>query len=147
MQNRRFAMKKIVFVSVLFISFAAVSPLFAQKISKEHESEYYVNTVFLEKVYPYQVGYVLQYRKGINQMARLYIPYEWFTEAAGRAELVTLPPGANWPYLTVFYKDGEFSHIRLYLHRSKAHETWGNVPLGVNINDRFEGVDSIKLEF
>ncbi|MDR1318592.1 MAG: hypothetical protein LBJ90_03130 [Treponema sp.] len=140
-------MKKIVFVSVLFISFAAVSPLFAQKISKEHESEYYVNTVFLEKVYPYQVGYVLQYRKGINQMARLYIPYEWFTEAAGRAELVTLPPGANWPYLTVFYKDGEFSHIRLYLHRSKAHETWGNVPLGVNINDRFEGVDSIKLEF
>jgi hypothetical protein len=140
-------MKKIVLVTVLFISLAAVSPLFAQKISKEHESEYYASTVSLEKVYPYRMGYVLQYRKGVNQMARLYVPYEWFTESGGKAELVTLPSGANWPYLTVFYKDGEFSHTRLYLHRSKAHETWGNIPLGINIDDRFEGVDSIELEF
>jgi hypothetical protein len=139
--------KKIIFTFLLFISFVIVPPLFAQKISKEHESEYFYKNVFVEKIYPYRIGYVLQYRKGVNQMARLYIPYDWFTEAAGRAELVTLPPGANWPYLTVFYKNGEFSHVRLYIHRLKAHETWGNVPLNVNIDDQFEGVDSLKLEF
>jgi hypothetical protein len=72
---------------------------------------------------------------------------EWFRDAAGKGELITLPPGRNWPYLTVYYKSGEFSHVRLYIHRSKAHETWGNIPLNVNIDDRFENIETITLEF
>ncbi|MDR2257786.1 MAG: hypothetical protein LBE14_01410 [Treponema sp.] len=140
-------MKKILFTVLIIALCASVAPLFAQEISKEHTSEYFYVNVSLEKIYPYEKGYVVVYRKGVNQMARTYLPMEWFTEAAGKGELVTLPRGKNWPSLTVYYKAGEFSHVRLYTHPSKAHETWGNIPLNVDIDDRFENIETIKLEF
>jgi hypothetical protein len=140
-------MKKILF-PVLVIAFcASAAPLFAQQISKEHQSEYFYVNVSLERIYPYDKGYVVVYRKGVNQTAQAYLPVEWFTEAAGKGELVTLPRGKNWPSLTVYYKAGEFSHVRLYIHPLKSHESWGNIPLNVNIDDRFENVETIKLEF
>ena len=140
-------MKKIVFAVVLLIGFAALTPLFAQKISEGHESEYIYINVPLEKIYPYRLGYVLVYRKGVNKMAQVYVPGEWFHDTAGKGELITLPSGKNWPSLSVFYKDGEFSHVRLYIHPWKGHETWGNIPLNVNIDDRFKDVETIELEF
>jgi hypothetical protein len=138
-------MKKIALVLLFCTAFALGAPLIAQAFS--NESEYFCVTVSLEKIYPYRKGYILQYRQGVNRLGRVYIPNEWFTEAGGRGELITLPAGKNWPYLTIFYKSGEFSHLRLYVHRSKAHDTWGNVPSNVNIDDRFENVETIKLEF
>ncbi|MDR1278480.1 MAG: hypothetical protein LBK02_06995 [Treponema sp.] len=139
-------MKKILLAALFSLVFSFTAPLFAQQISEGHESEYFYVIVSIEKIYPYSKGYVIQYRKGVNQTARTYLPVEWFSEAAGKGELVTLPPGKNWPYLTVYYKAGEFSHVRLYIHRSKTHETWGNIPLNVNIDDRFENIETIKLE-
>jgi hypothetical protein len=140
-------MKKLFFAVLVGLVLSSAAPLFAQQFSEGHESEFFYVIASIEKIYPYEKGYVIQYRRGVNQMARVYLPMEWFTEAAGKGELVTLPPGKNWPYLAVYYKAGEFSHVRLYIHRSKAHETWGNVPLNVNIDDRFENVETIKLEF
>jgi hypothetical protein len=49
--------------------------------------------------------------------------------------------------MTVFYKDGKFSHVRLYVRKERSHESWGDVPLNVNIDDRFEGVEGITLQF
>jgi hypothetical protein len=147
MYKWRFGMKKILFTVLITVLFASAAPLFAQEISKEHTSEYFYVNVSLEKIYPYEKGYVVVYRKGVNQIAQAYLPMDWFTEAAGKGELVTLPRGKNWPSLTIYYKAGEFSHVRLYIHSSKAHETWGNIPLNVNIDDRFENVETIKLEF
>jgi hypothetical protein len=140
-------MKKILFAVLIGVFCTAGASLFAQQISKEHTSEYFYVNVSVEKIYPYDKGYVVSYRKGINQVAQTYLPVEWFTEAAGRGELITLPPGKNWPSLTVYYKAGEFSHVRLYIHRLKSHETWGNIPLNVNIDDRFENIDTINIEF
>jgi hypothetical protein len=140
-------MKKILFAVLIVVLFASVTPLFAQQISKEHTSEYFYVNISVEKIYPYNKGYVVVYRKGVNQMAQTYLPVEWFTEAAGKGELVTLPRGKNWPSLTVYYKAGEFSHVRLYVHPVKSHESWGNIPLNVNIDDRFENIETIQIEF
>jgi len=139
-------MKKLAIILLLVVIFGASVPVFAQ-ISKDKESEYFYVNVPLEKIYPYRAGYVLVYRKGVNKMVQTYVPGNWFYDAGGKAELITLPPGRNWPSLSVYYKEGEFSHIRLYIHRSKAHATWGNIPQNVNIDDRFEGIESIELEF
>jgi hypothetical protein len=140
-------MKKISVAVILLAVFALGSPLFAQKISPEKSSEYFYENVSLEKIYPSRGGYVLQYRKGVNGIGRLYVPNEWFTDAAGKAELITLPKGKNWPSLTVYYKEGTFSHLRLYVHRWKGHQTWGNIPLNVSVDQYFENVETIKLEF
>lgn len=140
-------MKKLGFLAILPVLFTLGAPLFAQQISPEHSSEYFYKNITLEKVYPSRAGYILQYRKGVNGIGLAYVPNEWFTDAASKAELINLPPGKNWPSMTVFYKEGEFSHLRLYVHRWKGHTTWGTVPQNANIDQHFENADAIKLEF
>ncbi|MCL2243096.1 MAG: hypothetical protein FWC03_01350 [Treponema sp.] len=138
-------MKKLI---ILLVIGAFVAPLFAQSVSDENSSKMYYQTVSVERVYPTRRGYIVQYyRGGIRDFGIISIPNEWFTDAAGKAELVTLPPGRNWPTLTIFYKDGEFSHIRLYVHRNKKHQTWGNVPLPADVSRYFEDVDNPKINF
>jgi hypothetical protein len=138
--------KKLFFVIVACVILSAAAPLFAQKISGDRESKHYYVRVDLEKIYPYRKGYIVQYRKGANQMSRTYIPYEWFTTAAGKGSLVTVE-GTAWPSMTVFYNEGKFDRVALYVHRSKGHATWGSVPLTVNVDDKFENVEELQIEF
>jgi len=140
-------MKKFTLLVLLALVFFLEAPLFAQEKRLSKESEYYYVSVLIEKIYTYRSGYVVVYRKGVNQLARTYLPLEWFTDAGGKAEEIALGSGKDWPHLTVYYKSGQFSHIRLYTRREKVHETWGMVPLNVNIDQYFEGIEEIKLEF
>jgi hypothetical protein len=80
-------------------------------------------------------------------MATAYIPLEWFSGTSGKAELIQLGTGTQWPALTVYYKGGQFDHLRLYVSKRRSHETWGIVPQNTNIDDRFEGQDDFRLEF
>ena len=122
--------------------------LFAQeKKSKYKESEYYYFNIPIEKIYTYRQGYVVVYRKGVNQMARTYIPGDWFTDIGGKGEQIALGSGPEWPSMTVYYKNGEFSHVRLRVRRERNHESWGVVPFSVNLDDAFKDVEEIKLEF
>jgi hypothetical protein len=140
-------MKKLVIILIFLAALCIGMPAFAQTISEKNQSEYYYVNVPIEKVYPSSKGYIIQYRKGINELATVAIPNEWFTFAGGKAELIKLPKGKNWPTLTVFYKEGEFSHLRLYIHWSKAHETWGNIPLGTDLSAHFTDADTLKIEY
>ncbi|MDR1108152.1 MAG: hypothetical protein LBL19_03865 [Spirochaetaceae bacterium] len=144
-------MKKFLVIGILVVIFGGLTPVIAQQTAQaaDNGSEYYYVTVPLEKVYPYRKGYVVAYQKGVNQIVRAYLPLEWFTEAGGggRGELIYLGPGTTWPYLTVYYKAGEFSHVRMYVRRERGHASWGNIPQNVNIDDRFENVEDLKLEF
>ncbi|MDR2537431.1 MAG: hypothetical protein LBC46_03900 [Treponema sp.] len=144
-------MKKVVLLVAICIALTSV-PVFAQEEETENSSgsDYYYVNAPIQKVYPYRKGYVVTYRKGAIGSATTYLPLEWFDEEVGgipKGEVILLGPGARWPYLAVYYKDGEFSHVRLYVRKERSHETWGHVPAGVDINDKFENVETIKLEF
>ena len=142
-------MKKIILLAVLVI-FAAGSSFFAEQSkskSKYKESEYYYYNVSIEKIYSYRLGYVVVYRKGVNQMARSYLPGDWFTDIGGKGEIVGLRSGHEWPSMTVYYKGEEFSHVRLKLRRDRSHVTWGVVPLNINIDDFFQDIEDVNLEF
>lgn len=141
-------MKKLVLVSILM---AVIVPLFAQGADSDARyntsNMYYVN-VPVEKIFMSGPGYVIQYRRATNQIGTIGIPYNWFTDAGARAELINLPRGRNWPSLTVFYRDGEFSHVRLYVHRTKSHITWGVVPQGADVSRHFpEDPESFEFKF
>jgi hypothetical protein len=137
-------MKKIILLVVLISLCQGVS-LFAQE-SKYKESDYYYFNVPIEKIYTHRLGYVVLYRKGAHQMARTYLPLEWFTDAAGKGEVYGLNSGKDWPSMTVYYKNGEFSHVRLRIRRDRMHETWGMIPLNVNIDEYFQGIEEVKIE-
>jgi hypothetical protein len=139
---------KKLFIVLVAVTALQVMPLFAQNVPADQQSEYFYYNVPIEKVYPYRLGYVIRYRKGASDMATVYLPREWFNDAAGKGELIYLSSGPRWPYLSVYYKDGEFNHVRIYLRRLRSHETWGNIPLGVNLDEHFANVEeNFRLEF
>jgi hypothetical protein len=140
-------LKKLLISIVLGTVLAGGMSLIAQEIPPAQRSEFYYVNVLLEKIYPYPKGYVVQYRKGINQMVTRYLPLEWFQGTVGKGEIIHIGSGTSWPSLTVYYRNGEFSHVRLYVRREITHATWGNIPQNINIDDRFENVDDLKLEF
>jgi hypothetical protein len=139
--------KKIVLLVVL-AAFCQGMFLFAQeRPSFRHESEFYYFNFSIEKVYAYRLGYMVIYRNSSNRVARTFIPQEWFTAMGGRGELVFLSSGTEWPSMSVYYRNGEFSHVRLRLRRERAHQTWGVVPLNINIDEYFRNIEEVRLEF
>ena len=138
-------MKRTLFCAVLLgLVFSIVPSLFAE--SFPDESDYYYVSVPIEKIYLHRDGYVVAYRAG-KQYAQVYIPMEWFSDTAGKADVVLTGSGSTWPYMVLYYKAGEFSHLRLIVRRDRKHQTWGTVPLYVNINENFQKVDKISLEY
>ena len=136
-------MKKLMF-ALIIITLAI--PVFAQYNSGSGGDMYYIN-VPVEKVYLSYEGYLIQYRSGANTLSTIGIPYSWFTDAAGYAELFKTPPGKDWPSMSVFYNNGEFSHVRLYVHRWRAHISWSVVPMGVDVSGHFKDPETFILEF
>jgi hypothetical protein len=112
-----------------------------------NESEYYPVFVQVEKIYNYSKGYIVSYRKGPFQMANAYLPIEWFRGTSGKGHIVRQGSANTWPRLVVYYKNGEFSHLRLYVHRDRNHETWGVARASAELDSKFENVEDIKLEF
>ena len=136
-------MKKIILLVVLAV-FIQGTFLFSQV---HHESEYYYFSFPIEKIYAYRLGYMVVYRRNSNQMGRTFLPHEWFQSVDGKGESIGLGPGKEWPSMTVYYKNGEFSHVRIRVRRERAHETWGLIPLNVNIDEYFQGIEEVKLEY
>ena len=152
---------KLIFLSVfaVFAVFACFLVLGAQPVTaqqsdgktmeerwgKENISDLYYVNVPLEKVYPYRLGYVVLFRKGNNTLGRAYIPYEWFKFTVRKAELIQLGDGPAWPSMSVFFKEGDFHFVRLYVSKRAGHLTWGNIPANVNLDDYFKDVKGIDI--
>jgi hypothetical protein len=145
-------MKRMMLLAVIGMAFVTVLPVVAQD---NGGSPYYFVKVQIEKVYPYNRGYVVTYRKGVNGLVDTYLPIEWFEDVNRKAdlppkgELIMLNPGTVWPYLVVYYKDGgEFSHVRLFVRKDYKHPSWGGI-ISEDIADRFENdnVEKVKLQF
>ena len=143
-------MKKFIVAAAFAVFLVIGAPVFAQDKQNDHkdqQSEYYYKNISLEKIYPYRNGYIIQYRRGINTIDKAYLPMAWFTNSAGKGEIVNLPKGITWPSLSIYYKDGKFSHVRLYVHRLSTHQTWGVLPQDLDIDSAFEGIEEIQIKF
>lgn len=140
-------MKKTILLAVLVVLTFGGALFAQQNAPKYQQSEFYYFNVPIEKIYAYRLGYIVVYRKGTHELARAYIPDNWFTDIGGKGEIIGLGHGKEWPSMTVYYKNGEFSHVRLRLRRDRSHETWGVVPLTINIDHLFQDVEDLQLEF
>ena len=136
-------MKKLI---VVLFFFALISPVIVLSEEIDHPKLYYIN-VPVERIFPTASGYVVQYRNSTNLVGTVGIPIEWFTNSGGKAERVHLDNPRGWPTMTVFYSDGEFSHVRLYVHSSRSHQTWGTVPMGADVSRFFGDGESFNLQY
>jgi hypothetical protein len=139
-------MKKIILFVVLAALLCQGTYLFAQNIPKFQESEYYYFSFPIDKIYSHRLGFMVIYRRNSNNSARTFIPHEWFGTVDSKGEVIYLGTGTEMPSMIVYYKNGEFSHVRLRLRRNRLHETWGVVPMNVGLDEYFEGVEEVKLE-
>ena len=139
-------MKKLVLFIVL-ISLCQGAFLLAQTSQMYEESEYYYFNFTVEKVYVHRLGFVVTYRGISNYIRRTFIPHEWFRDPDGKGEIIYLGSGKEWPSMTVYYRSGEFSHVRLRVRHNKLHETWGVVPSNTNIDEYFRDLEEVRLEF
>jgi len=95
-------------------------------------SAYYPVRLDVVKVYTHAEGYRVVYRKGYGDFADLYVPVGWFkatTDSSGKllppkAELVR-GEDASYPYATVYYKDGKFDHLLLFVRSDPHDPMWG----------------------
>ena len=132
-------MKKTI-LAILILLFIA-GALFAEA----SDSPYYVRTMPIAKVYPHKDGYKILYRNAKMEYSAFYVPMEWFGGASSKGELVYGDSDA-YPYFSMFWKDGAFDHIRLYLHRDRTDISWGDLDPTNDIADKFQGVESIELK-
>ncbi|MDR0403408.1 MAG: hypothetical protein LBH35_07470 [Treponema sp.] len=141
-------MKKLPVIALLGLTALCAAPVTAQeRINPHSESELYCVNIPIQKVYPYRKGYVVIYRSGANNTGTLYIPFEWFGRDVLKAQIVQIGSGKTWPCMSVFYKDGAFHSVRLYVSRYNSHQSWGSIPSNVNIDDRFEGVETLNIKY
>jgi len=136
-------MKRLIIILVLL---GIALPVFAQAKNKRTEDVYYIN-VPVERIIPTNTGYVILYRGSKNALSVVGLRNEWFTDAAGCAELVRLADGGDWPSMSVFYKNGDFSHVRLYIHKVRGHHTWGNIPYGTDVSRYFSDKNDFKIDY
>ena len=135
-------MKKLI---VILLFLVVITPIFAQNNSEGRSGTYYFN-VPVERIFPTSQGYIIQYR-GQAAFHTIGIPNDWFFGAASRADIVILPRGQGWPSMSVFYVDGDFSHVRLYVHHSRGHISWGSISQGTDVSRFFQDGDSLTLNF
>ncbi|MDR1929012.1 MAG: hypothetical protein LBQ44_00135 [Treponema sp.] len=130
-----------------FLALGGLSVSAQTKIPEGNESELYCVNIPIEKVYNAKKGYVVVYRRGVNKLGTAYIPYEWFRSEIQKGILGQLGDGPTQPSLSVFYKEGKFYNVKLYVSKRASHPTWGNLSSAVNLDDRFEGVEELKIQF
>ncbi|MDR2446623.1 MAG: hypothetical protein LBD58_04975 [Treponema sp.] len=139
-------MKKLFFVILINMAFAAM-PLFAQDAQDSSGDFYYVK-VPIAKIYPYSKGYVVTYNVGTygTELDTVYIPTSWFSTKDNKAVLIRMRATPVVPNITVYYRDGAFDHVKLYVRADYRDTSWGHMPLQANLDDRFENVTDISLK-
>lgn len=123
-------MKKLALIALLVFGVS----LFASA----QQTEIYVKTLYIERIYPTTLGYRIDYRRESSMLlATSYIPLDWFGGPGARARLIE-DRSRNVPYVSVYYKDGEFSHLVLFVHPNIQHISYGKLQLTADVEAAFD---------
>ena len=125
-------MRKIVVIVVLAV--LACSAAFAQQTTAK---DVYVKSVRIARVYPNGLGYRIIYFKSTLEYAEMYIPTTWFSFSGTSKANVIWGESDEFPYLSIYYADGKFDRILLYLHSNMHDVTWGTLPPGIDLTSQF----------
>lgn len=110
------------------------------------ESELYVTTLYIEKIYPSTLGYRIDYRRLSSLMlSTSYLPLDWFGGPEAIAKLV-YANDRSVPFINIFWREGEISHMVLYVDRNVNALSWGSFRSTEGLADRF-AIDEPQFQF
>lgn len=138
-------MKRSILALALLVLMAGVgSVVFAQN-NDDDQVDIQVLTVYIQKVFPHRLGYRVIYFKSDLYPGEAFLPSRWFTQAAGKGEIIE-SEDRNVPYMQIYWHDGEFHHVRLFVHTDRSHRSWGALPSDVDYQDEF-AVETLDIAF
>jgi hypothetical protein len=134
------------FVVAAAVIAMAVSPFaaFAQEAKPadtssstiKNPSDMYPFRLDVVKVYQHSLGYMVVYRVGTDQFAQAYIPIGWF-KSGGKAQLIRANDPSH-PYMVIYYRQGKFDHVRLFVKDNVKDPSWGILEGGADLADKFK---------
>jgi len=131
-----------------------VLALFAAGAVSAADSPMYAKVTPIHKVAQHQKGMIVTYYLNTGALKTIYLPIEWFYQTAGyktpdgflKVEVVK-GKGPSYPYMQVFWKDGKFHHLRLFLVDYPSDPTWGVVDPSKNLDAQFDPAKPLELVF
>jgi hypothetical protein len=105
----------------------------------------FVKTMPITKIYTHRLGYKVVYLKNDLNFGEFYVPLKWFDQAGGKGVIIKGFDPA-YPYFSIFWKEGKFHSVKLYVRRDLRHDSWGTLRLVPDVADRFE-IDELELDF
>ncbi len=134
-------MKKVhLFLLILFFMILA-APSFTQS----KDDDIYVKTVPIVKIYAHRLGYKILFLKSNLELGTIYVPIKWFEHSGGKAEIIW-GDSPDYPYLSIFWRNGKFDYIKIYVKESLRDPTWGVLSEGPGVEKKFD-VQEIKPDF
>jgi len=119
--------------------------LFAQQAGAYPKDAYY-KVVPAMKVWMHQLGYMVQYWTSKSQVAEMYIPLTWFNKGVNSKPDILYANDPGVPYVTIFWVDGKFDHVRLYASSDSNSLTWGVLSQATDLTSQFD-VQDVPKEF
>ncbi|MFO8063727.1 MAG: hypothetical protein ACQETQ_05385 [Spirochaetota bacterium] len=133
--------KRILIVAILAIMVGGF--LGAQEAQNNNDSELFVHTIYLNQVFRHRLGFKVTYTADNLDFQEKYIPSSWFNSAAGKGDLVETG-SKSAPYMDVYFRNGEFSHVRLFVRDNPDHVSWGRLGNEANTQENFD-VETLEL--
>jgi hypothetical protein len=106
----------------------------------------YYKIVPLLKVWMHQQGYMVQFFNSKSQVSNVYIPLTWFNQGTNSKADIVYDNVPGIPYMTIFWVDGKFDHVRLYASSDNNSLTWGVLSQATDFTAQFN-VQEIPREF
>jgi len=93
------------------------------------------------------MGYVVQYWTSKSQMATAYVPFTWFNQGVNSKADIIYGSGPGYPYLVIYWVDGKFDHLRLYVDENTSGLSWGVASQEAGVPDSRFNVQDVPLDF
>jgi hypothetical protein len=126
-------------------------PSFAQQANtntnaNSNPKDAYYKSVPVIKVWMHQLGYMVQFWTSKSQIAEIYIPLTWFNQGPSSKADIIYGNEPGYPRLVIFWVDGKFDHINLYVLDSYNSLTWGVLSQATDLTSKFD-VQDVPKEF
>jgi hypothetical protein len=115
------------------------------------ESKMFVKTMPITKVYVHRLGFKVLYLKNNLTFGTFFVPMKWFDEPAENKDdqlkgVLIKGTDPAYPYFSIFWYEGKFHSVKLYLKSDLSDETWGNLAPKAGLENDFD-IDEIVLNF
>ncbi|MDC7224409.1 MAG: hypothetical protein PQJ60_11765 [Spirochaetales bacterium] len=114
----------------------------------DKESEYYSVNLMIYRISPHPDGYRVEYYQPNGDLFAVYLPLNWFEQGNTGPGQIVWGEGPQYPYMSLYYKDGKIDHMRLYVIDNEYHTSWGTMDRSKDYSEQFGiAFEDLKLEY